>query len=532
MSDSRRTHSRTRALPAAALLLGLTLAGCMVGPDFKRPVAVGAGGTGYLPEGTSAGAAGNRASGPGAATPAETAAEAAQHVALGEKIPGDWWALFHCGRLDQLLRQAIADNYTLAAAKATLAQAQEAVVAARGTLLPQVSLAATAHRGNGAPGAPSGNLFSVGPSASYLIDAFGGTRRHVEQEAALAENQRFQLAAAYLTLTGSSVTEAIAIASTRLQIATVEDVIKNDEKNLDLTQRELDAGKVARTDVLTAEAQLENDRVQLPPLHQQLSVARHALTALAGKPTGEWSPPDFNIDEFTLPDNIPVSLPSDLVRQRPDILAAEAALHADSAAIGVATANLYPSITLSASLAQEAGALGNLLKSAGRIWGVGAALAAPLYSGGTLQAQQRGAVDAYNAQLALYQQTVLQAFDQVADALSALEHDAELVAVAHRAVDIASSSLNLQRLSYQEGKTSALQLITAEDAYAEARLSYARAVGQRMTDSATLLIAAGGSWWPDAGPTPALDAPQAAAAAPDGPGAAPAAAAPPPPHRR
>ena len=192
---------------------------------------------------------------------------------------------------------------------------------------------------------------------------------------------------------------------------------------------------------------------------------------------------------------MPVSLPSELVHQRPDILASEALLHADSAAIGMATAQLYPSITLSASLSQEAQSLASLVRSASRAWDASAGVDAPLSRGGALRAQQRAAIDAYNAELATYQQTILLAFGQVADVLSALEHDAELVSASHRSVDIAGASLALQRSGYAAGKTSALQLIVAENTYSSARLGYVRAIGQRLSDTAQLFIALGGGWW-------------------------------------
>lgn len=470
-----------RKSAALALCLPLALGGCLVGPEFKAPAPPGVDAY-LLPESP--------------APQPESGADAAQHIALGERIPAEWWALFHSSRLDETLRKVIAASYTLAAAKATLAQVRETVVEARAALYPQVDLGASARR-SGAPSelGATGSLFSVGPNVSYSIDAFGGTRRHIEQTAALAENQRYQLAAAYLTLTGSSIAQAITIASTNFQIATVQDLIRNDQKNLDLVQRSFDAGKVARSDVLTAEAQLAVDRTQLAPLGQQLSVARHALAVLAGKAPGQWAPPDFDIDEFTLPDNLPVSLPSELVHQRPDILASEALLHADSAAIGVATAQMYPSITLSASLSQEAESLASLVRFASLAWGAGASLDAPLYRGGALRAQQRAAIDAYDAQLATYRQTILLAFGQVADALSALEHDAELVSASRHSVDIAGASLALQRSSYAAGKTSALQLIVAENTYSSARLGYVRAIGQRLSDTAQLFVAVGGGWW-------------------------------------
>jgi NodT family efflux transporter outer membrane factor (OMF) lipoprotein len=489
MNDGARA-----AVSAVVALAALVTGSCVVGPDFKRPAPPGV--DGYLPPVEAA-------TGQPPPQAAASAGVTAQRVALGEQIPAAWWELFHCARLDETLRQAIAASNSLAAARATLAQAREAIVEARAGLYPQLDLGAGARHGSGAGAAGGGgNLFSIGPNASFSLDAFGGTRRRVEQETALAEDQRHQLAAAYLTLTGNSVTAAIAIASTRLQIATVEDLIKNDQKNLALVQREFDAGKVARSEVLTAAAQLESDRTQLPGLHQQLSVARHALAVLAGRAPAAWSPPDFDIAEFTLPDSLPLSLPSELVHRRPDILAAEAQLHADSAAIGVATAQLYPSITLSASLVQEASALARLLEAASRAWTVGGSLDAPLYRGGALGAARRAAVDAYDAQLATYRQTILQAFGQVADALCALEHDAELMAASRRALDIAGASLALQRSSYAAGKTSALQLIVAENTYSDARLGNARATAQRLADTAQLFIAAGGGWWDGGEPAP------------------------------
>ncbi|MBV8199829.1 MAG: efflux transporter outer membrane subunit [Acidobacteria bacterium] len=475
------------ALAPLAAGLAIWAGSCAVGPDFKRPAPPAI--DSYLPPAA-------EAPGPQQSELPEGPAAAAQRVELGRQIPARWWELFHCSRLDATLRQAIAASNSLAAARATLAQAREAVVVARAALYPQLDAGASVRREIAGTGGAA-NAFSLGPSAGYSIDAFGGTRRRIEQQAALAENQGYQLAAAYLTLTGNAVTTSIAIASTRLQIATVEDLIRNDQRNLSLVQRELDAGKVARSEVLTAEAQLAADRTQLPNLRQQLSVSRHALSVLAGEPPAAWSPPDFDVAEFTLPDDLPVSLPSELVRQRPDILAAEAQLHADSAAIGVATAEAYPSITLSASLLQDSMALARLLASASRSWSVGSNLDAPLYHGGALAAQRRAAVDAYNAQLAVYRQTVLQAFGQVADVLSALEHDAELMSASRRALEIAAASLALQRSSYAAGKTSALQLIVAENTYSEARLGNVRAASQRLADTAQLFIAVGGGWWND-----------------------------------
>lgn len=480
--SERQTIARAGLAPAL-LALAVGAGGCVVGPDFHRPEPPQV--DRYLtPEETAGAAAEGAADGPDLA---------AQRIALGAQIPAEWWRLFHSPRLDALLRQVIASSDSLAAARATLAEAEEGVAEARAALYPQVDLGLSARR-SASPGVASG-LFSLGPTVSFGIDAFGGTRRRIEEQTAIAQGARYQLAAAYLTLTGGAVTEAIAIASTRLEIATVLDLIANDEKNLGLVRREHDAGKVARSEVLAAEAQLAGDQTALPALRQSLATARHALAVLAGRPAGEWSPPDFDVAELALPAEVPLSLPSELVRRRPDILAAEASLHAQSAAIGVATAESYPSIMLSASLVQGALSLASLFDAGARTASAGVSATAPLAHGGGLSAARRAAADAYDAQLAVYRQTVVQSFGQVADVLSALAHDAELVAASRRSLDIASASLALERSSYAAGKASALQLISAENAYSSARLANARATGQRLADTAQLFVATGGGWW-------------------------------------
>ena len=244
----------------------------------------------------------------------------------------------------------------------------------------------------------------------------------------------------------------------------------------------------------TAESQLANDRTQLPPLQQQLSVAHHALSVLVGKFPGQWSAPDFDLTEFALPAELPVSVPSDLVHQRPDILAAEAQLHASSAAIGVAASQLYPGITLSGTLGVESLSTATLFQSSSRFWNLVANLTAPVFHGGALEAQKQAAIDTFRASAATYQQTVLTAFGQVADVLRALDHDAELVAAQKHALDTSATSLALQRLSYTAGKSDLLQLLNAERAHQQARLGYARAQAQRYQDTTQLFVAMGGGW--------------------------------------
>jgi NodT family efflux transporter outer membrane factor (OMF) lipoprotein len=472
--------------------LALVLAGCAVGPDFSQP------GPPEVEEYTSAPMPAVLTSGHG---------EEEQRLLTGQTISAEWWALFESPALKQIIEEAIARNHTLAAAKATLAQAQQVVLQARGAYYPQLDFAANAQRqqasnslserqGSGkSSNSPPFNLFSLGPTVSYTPDVFGATRRLVEQQEALAENQAYQLAAAYLTLTGNAVSQTINVASARMQLSAAEDIITQDERDVDLVRRKFEAGKAAESDVLTAQSLLENDRTQIPPLRQQLSVARHALSVLVGRFPGEWSPPDLDLTDLKLPQELPLSLPSEVARQRPDILAAEAQLHAASAEIGVAVAQMYPTITLSASAGFESSSVNDLFQASSLIWGLASGLSAPIFHGGTLEAQKQAAIEAFRASLATYQQTVLEAFGQIADTLRALQHDAELVDAERSAYETSSASLALQRLIYEAGKSDLLLLLTAERAYQQARLGYVRAQAQRLLDTAQLFVALGGGWW-------------------------------------
>lgn len=479
--SERRLHCPPRL--AFGLMLGLCA--CTVGPDFKRPAPPAA--TTYTAT-------------PTPTTMASAAGEAGQQVRLGEEIAADWWTLFRSPALSAVVADAIQGSKSIAAARATLAQARQNVIAAEGGLYPQVDLGASAERQRqgGQGGATYANFYSVGATAAFSPDVFGGTRRQIEQQQALAEFQRYELGAAYLSLTGNAVLSAIDIAAVRAQIQASEDIIAGDEQNLALVQQAFEAGKIARTDVLTAETQLGTDDTVLPPLRQQLAAARNALTVLTGRMPAEWTPPDFDLAEFTLPADLPVSLPSALARQRPDILAAEAQLHADSAAIGVATAALYPNITLTAALAQQAGSTGLLFGEVSTFWSLAAGLTQPLFHGGTLEAERKAAIEAYQASLATYEQTVLQGLQQVADSLLALSHDLELVDAERRVLDTASTSLGLQRESYAAGKSDLLLLLYAQRAYQQARLGYVQAEAQRLRDTAGLFTALGGGWWQQA----------------------------------
>jgi NodT family efflux transporter outer membrane factor (OMF) lipoprotein len=474
---------RRRAPWFGVLLLG----GCAVGPDFHRPAAPAT--DHYLPSGQ--------------ASPVDASAVPPRLVP-GAALPGEWWQLFHSEPLEAAVKAALTDSPTLAAATATLEEAEQQVAVARGAFWPRVNAnggaqhtTSTAAPGGGGGPQPSPNVYSLGVSASYALDVFGGTRRAVEQQGALADLERYQQAAAYLTLTGNVVDEALTIASTRLQIATTEELIASDRKNLALTQREFEVGTAARSDVLTADSQLAADLTQLPALHQQLEAARDALAVLTGHPPGEWHSHDFDISEFSLPGEIPLALPSQLVRQRPDVLAAEAQLHASSAAVGVALAQEFPSLTLSGSITREALEPGALFHDFDTLRSAGGAVAAPLFAGGALRAQTAAARAAFRAQAATYEGVVVTALGQVTDDLWALQNDAERVVVYRHSVEIASEALKLQQASYTVGKTSVLQLIDSERTYAQARLGLATALVQQYQDAAGLLVALGGGWWKD-----------------------------------
>jgi len=483
-----------RRLTACALAaMTFLVAACTVGPDFEPPEAPAA--DRYSAPGEAPG--GGTDAGPGA--PKQT-------IALGEKVTGEWWQLFHSPDLNTLVKDAIAGNRTLEAAKARLIEAQEVVAAATGALYPQVDVGAGATREKQSsaelgltpsqfPVPQNFNLYQLGATASYNLDVFGKTRRTIEREAALAEAQRHQLNAAYLTLTGNTVAQAIQIASVRAQLKAVDDILALDRKTFDLVRERRAVGAAPDTDVLSAESQLAADETLVAPLEQRLSVARHALAVLLGRAPSSWAPVDFELSSLTLPGELPVSLPSELVHQRPDILVAEGELHAASAQIGVATAALYPDITLSGTIGSEALNPGHLFNPSSLVWSIAAGISQPVFHGGTLEAERRAALAAFKASAADYQQTVLQAFGQVADILQGLTHDAQLLASQKHALDTASASVRLQQLTYTAGRTDILNLLDAQRRYQEARLGYVRAETQRYEDSTQLLVAMGGGWW-------------------------------------
>jgi len=483
--------------PASALVVSclLSVAGCAAGPDFARPVPPPA--TRYTAE-TLRGES-------------DSAEEQVQHIALGQNIQGAWWKLFRSDAIDELVTQAVDHNRTLAASMATLAQAQEFALARAGSQYPQVTLSGGAGRQQygkeflGPIGIPPFTYFAVGPTVSYALDYTGGVARSVEQQYALAEAERHQLDAAYLTVTGQAVMQTLTIASVRAQIATVETILAQDRDNLRLVQSAFDNGSVAREDVVSAQSQIANDMTLLPPLRQELAISRHALSVVLGRaPANEL--PVVDLAQITLPMRVPVSLPSELAHRRPDILAAEARLHAATSAVGIAQSNLYPKIELTAAVGQQSLKADQLFDSTNNAWSIIGRFTAPIFDGGTLRAEKRAAVDAMRASAATYEQTVLEAFAQVADLLEGLDHDAEQLDAQDHAQQAAQSSLELARISYKEGNAGVLQVLDAERSYQQARLGYVRAVAQRYLDTVQLFLALGGTS-PSASPGAALSQP-------------------------
>jgi NodT family efflux transporter outer membrane factor (OMF) lipoprotein len=490
MASHRHAGRRVLSLSFAKLLPIIAViaqaAGCTVGPDFTSPREPQT--KSYVGDGP-------------LELPSPGEGDVTQQFLLGGKVSGGWWTLFRSPKLDGIIEQALASNRTLAAAQARLAQAREAIAQVAGAYYPQVTFGASASRqktnlaAEGFNTAPTiFNLYSVGPNVSFVLDPFGVNRRRVEEQVALADAQEYELDAAFLTLTGNAALAGVNIAASRAQVKAVEDIIADDERNLALVARESRAGELTKIDIESASSQLASDRTLLPPLRQQLNVAASALAVLVAKAPADWTPPELDLADLSLPEELPLTLPSELVHQRPDVLLFEARLHAASADIGIATAQLYPNITLSAAVGQEALTPGHLFLPMSNIWSLAGTLAAPIFEGGALEAQRRGAERGFDVALANYEQTVLQSFSQIADVLHALAHDAELVREERRALAAAESSLRLTRATFSFGNVSLLQVLDAQRQYEQARLGLIGAQAQRYRDTIQLFVAMGSGW--------------------------------------
>ena len=489
--EVRGTSRIARLACLAGTALASLLTACAVGPNYKAPPAPKTPGF-VAPD----------------ALPAVTASAPgdggdAQHFVEDLDIPGQWWTLFQSPTLNALIERGLANSPTLASAQASLRQAKETVAAERGSFFPSLSGAVQATR-QSQPGAALGlpqigsltyTLDSATLNVSYTLDAFGGVRRQVEALGAQAEYEQFSLEAAYLTLTANIVTAAINEASLRAQIDANEKIAAAQQRQLDITQRRMTAGGASRADVLQQQSTLQTTLAALPTLRGQLAQQRNLLAAYVGDLPADYAGPEFTLDSLHLPSDLPVSLPSKFVEQRPDVREYAALLHESTAQIGVATANMLPQITLTGSYGSEAASFGSLFATGTNIWSIAGSLTQPLFKGGQLLHQRRAAVAAAQAAEANYRSTVITAFENVSDTLHALHADAEALAAQDLAERTAAESLKLVQAQYQSGGASYLQVLTSEQSYQNAEVALVKARAQRYADSAALFQALGGGWW-------------------------------------
>jgi NodT family efflux transporter outer membrane factor (OMF) lipoprotein len=474
-----------------AILAAVAVSACAVGPNFHAPA----------PPDT---AHYTRAPEPVGTVATEGRGGTAQTLSADRDIPADWWTVFHCEPLDALVRQSLADNPSVQAASATLRNAAETWRAERGgLLLPAVDAQAQAVRQKepgavlGQPGLPplTFSLFDVSVGVTYRLDLFGASRRQIEALRAQTDYQRYELEAAYLTLAGNVVTTAVNIASLHAQISALTEIIASEHDQMKVVQRQFDAGAASRSDVLAQQTQVASNEALLPGLQKQLAQAQHRLAVLAGRTPDDTQLPDFTLEELTLPAELPLSVPAKLVRQRPDVQAAEALLHQSTAQLGVATANLYPQLNLTGSVGSETTSASDLFKSGSGAWNIGGTLLQPLFHGGELRGLKRAARADLDRATAQYRQAVLSALQDVADTLRALEADARTLQAQATTEADARDALAITKLQYQAGGVSYLALLNAQRTYLQARQVRIQAEAARYADTAALFQALGGGWW-------------------------------------
>jgi NodT family efflux transporter outer membrane factor (OMF) lipoprotein len=485
---------RTRVIPVISRLIAISslliTAGCVVGPNYKRPAAPNVPGyTPSLPTTTSS-------------SPNVTGGEA-QTFAQGRDIPGDWWALFHSKPLNDLIERSLKNNPDLKSVQAALLVARENVLAQRGAYYPQVSGSFSATRAKTSeeispvPSFTSFqySLFTPEVSVSYTPDVFGLNRRTVESLKAQQEQARYVVAATNITLSSNVAAAAIQEASLRAQIEATNQLIEINTKQLDILRRQFEKGYVGRLDVAAQEAQLAQVVATLPPLLKQLAQQRDLLAVLSGGYPNEDLVEKFELSTLQLPQELPLSLPSKLVEQRPDVLQAEENLHSASALIGVARANRLPSFNLTGDIGSMALAFGNIFSAGNGFRDVGASVTQPIFQGGTLLHKERAARAAYVQADEQYRSTVLTAFQNVADTLNALEQDADGLKAAVAARDAAKVTLDLTTRQMQVGYVSYLALLNAEQSYQQAVINLVQAQSNRYADTVALFQALGGGWW-------------------------------------
>ena len=501
----RDPFARTLFLLASSAALALT--GCAAGPDFIRPPApVTHAYTAHpVPSVTAA------SNGPGGAS---------QFFVQGQDLPAGWWHWFGSPEIVELVERGFTGSPSLAAARARLRGAEAQLRAQRGVLLPEVGgTGGFSYGGGGEQGARqragSGGgteapapddaddggsaggssdaftIYTVGASITYDLDLAGRNRRLVEAAAASYDQQAQEVQAAYLALVGNIVSAALDAASLGAQIDTREELLAAQAERLELLQIRVAEGEDARADLVTQEADIAALRATVPPLRAEQAAAQNRLALLIGVSPAEAAIPAIALDDLQLPQAVPISLPSSLVRRRPDILAAEAALAGASAQIGVATADLYPNLTLDAAFGLAGGASGLALVAPDPVFDLNASLLAPLFDGGRRRATRDAAVAVYQESLALYREQVLTAFAEVADGIRALESNADALAQQRIALEAAGESLDLARFRLDEGAISIIDVLTVQQLYQDARFAYIQAIADRFQSTAALFAALG-----------------------------------------
>jgi NodT family efflux transporter outer membrane factor (OMF) lipoprotein len=487
---------RPSHLLASLSLLCLALAGCTVGPDFTRPD-VGANAD-YSREKLTTTAQADIAVG-----------GAAQRLIAGMDIPGQWWTLFRSPALNALVEEALRANPDVSAAQAALRQANELVYADQASLFPSVSgnVQKTREKVSGAtsglPESPILTVSSASLSVSYAPDVFGGTRRQIESTTAQAEYQRFQLEATYLTLTSNVVNTAISLASVRDQVAATEEIIRLQSDQLDLLQAQRRLGAIGDADVLTQQTALAQTRATLPPLQKQLAQTRNQLMAYLGRFPNQDRGERFNLASLQLPQELPLSLPSAIVGQRPDVRSAQAQLHQASANIGVAVANQLPQFSITGSLGSTVTSGTKLFSAGSGVWSLAGSITQPIFDAGALEHRKRAAVAAYDESAARYRGTVITAFQDVANALRALEADADALNQQVTAEHSAQANLDLVQAQFRLGAVAYINLLTAQQTYQNTALARVKAQAARYSDTTALFQALGGGWWNRADVDPA-----------------------------
>lgn len=468
-------------LSALALVLYL-VGGCAVGPDFKAPDApqIGTYGPGGLPIKTESSA---------------TELGGEQRFVAGGDVPAAWWTLFQSEQINALIAEAVKSNPSLDAARASLRAAEENASAGYGSFFPTIDGSANAQRSKTRGTSEPFSLYNTSVSVSYAPDVFGGTRRAVESLDAKAEAQRFELEAAYLTLTSNVVTTAIQEASLREQIAATKDIIAAQKKQLELMKTQLEVGAIARPAYLSQMSTVAATEAALPALEQQLAASRNLMAVLLGRFPGNEIDARFNFASIKLPQDIPLSLPSKLVEQRPDIRAARANLQAANADIGVAMAAMLPQFPLTGSYGVGATSLSNMFSPTTAIWGLAAGIAQPIFHGGELLHKKRASEALFDQAAAQYRAVVLSSFEDVANSLKALEADALTLKAQLDAERAAAQALDLVQQQFKAGAVSYIDLLNAQTSYQQAKIALIKAKAARLNDTAALFQSLGGGWW-------------------------------------